>query len=159
MKPHNKIYKLILTLSLILVCPLSSFGEDNIWGDKGADYTMEDASSSPANTSEKPAVARTNSNGKYIKSIEVHGTNVINPDTVLTQIKLKKGDLYDRKVVQEDLKNIYNLGFFSEKMRAIPVNNPDGTITLKIILEENAPVTDFTIEGNTVVPTEEILAF
>ncbi len=159
MKPHNKIYKLILTLSLILVCPLSSFGEDNIWGDKGADYTMEDASSSPANTSEKPAVARTNSNGKYIKNIEVHGTNVINPDTVLTQIKLKKGDLYDRKVVQEDLKNIYNLGFFSEKMRAIPVNNPDGTITLKIILEENAPVTDFTIEGNTVVPTEEILAF
>ena len=159
MKPHNKIYKLILTLSLILVCPLSSFGEDNIWGDKGADYTMEDASSSPANTSEKPAVARTNSNGKYIISIEVHGTNVINPDTVLTQIKLKKGDLYDRKVVQEDLKNIYNLGFFSEKMRAIPVNNPDGTITLKIILEENAPVTDFTIEGNTVVPTEEILAF
>ncbi len=159
MKPHNKIYKLILTLSLILVCPLSSFGEDNIWGDKGADYTMEDASSSPANTSEKPAVARTNSNGKYIKSIELHGTNVINPDTVLTQIKLKKGDLYDRKVVQEDLKNIYNLGFFSEKMRAIPVNNPDGTITLKIILEENAPVTDFTIEGNTVVPTEEILAF
>lgn len=144
---------------MILVCPLSSFGEDNIWGDKGADYTMEDASSSPANTSEKPAVARTNSNGKYIKNIEVHGTNVINPDTVLTQIKLKKGDLYDRKVVQEDLKNIYNLGFFSEKMRAIPVNNPDGTITLKIILEENAPVTDFTIEGNTVVPTEEILAF
>lgn len=159
MKPFNKIYKLILTLSLILVCPLSSFGEDNIWGDKGADYTMEDASASPANTSEKPAVARTNTNGKYIKSIEVHGTNVINPDTVLTQIKLKKGDLYDRKIVQEDLKNIYNLGFFSEKMRAIPVNNPDGTITLKIILEENAPVTDFTIEGNTVVPTEEILAF
>ena len=159
MKPHNKIYKLILTLSLILVCPLSSFGEDNIWGDKGADYTMEDASSSPANTSEKPAVARTNSNGKYIKSIEVHGTNVINPDTVLTQIKLKKGDLYDRKVVQEDLKNIYNLGFFSEKMRAIPVNNPDGTITLKIILEENAPVTDFTIEGNTVISTDEILTY
>lgn len=49
------------------------------------------------------------------------------------------------------------MGYFTEKMRAIPVNNPDGTVTLKIILEENAPVTDFTIEGNTVVSTEEIL--
>ena len=50
------------------------------------------------------------------------------------------------------------MGYFTEKMRAIPVNNSDGTVTLKIILEENAPVTDFTIEGNTAVSTEEILA-
>ena len=28
-------------------------------------------------------------------------------------------------------------------MKAIPVNNSDGTVTLKIVLEENTPVTDF----------------
>ncbi len=109
---------------------------------------------------ETPAVSRTTTQGdKYIKDIEIHGTNVIAPDVILTQIKQKKGQIYNRDVIQEDLRNIYQLGYFSEKMRAIPVNNPDGTITLKIILEENSPVTDFTIEGNTVVSTEEILAY
>ena len=111
-------------------------------------------------TNETPAVSRSSTKGsKYIKDIEIHGTNVISPEIILTNIKQKKGEIYDRNTVQEDLRNIYQLGYFSEKMRAIPVNNPDGTITLKIILEENAPVTDFTIEGNTVVSTEEILSY
>lgn len=111
-------------------------------------------------TNETPAVSRTTAKGaKYIKDIEIHGTNVVEPEIILTSIKQKKGEIYNREIVQQDLRNIYQLGYFSEKMRAIPVNNPDGTITLKIILEENAPVTDFTIEGNTVVSTEEILAY
>ena len=99
------------------------------------------------------------SGDKYIKDIEIHGTNVISPELILQQVKQKKGQIYSRETVQEDLRNIYGMGYFSEKMRAIPVNNPDGTITLKIILEENAPVTDFTIEGNTVVSNEEILSY
>lgn len=112
------------------------------------------------NENETPAVSRASKKSdKYIKEIEIHGTNVIAPEVILTQIKQKKGEIYDRNTVQEDLRNIYQMGYFSEKMRAIPVNNPDGTITLKIILEENAPVTDFTIEGNTVVSTEEILSY
>ena len=109
---------------------------------------------------ETPAVSRSTTRGdKYIKDIEIHGTNVISPELILQQVKQKKGQIYSRETVQEDLRNIYGMGYFSEKMRAIPVNNPDGTITLKIILEENAPVTDFTIEGNTVVSNEEILSY
>ncbi len=109
---------------------------------------------------ETPAVSRASSRSeKYIKDIEIHGTNVISPDVIMSSLKQKKGEIYSRDLVQEDLRNIYQMGYFSEKMRAIPVNNPDGTITLKIILEENAPVTDFTIEGNTVVSNEEILSY
>ena len=109
---------------------------------------------------ETPAVSRSTTRGdKYIKDIEIHGANVISPDLILQQVKQKKGQIYSRETVQEDLRSIYQMGYFSEKMRAIPVNNPDGTITLKIILEENAPVTDFTIEGNTVVSNEEILSY
>lgn len=145
----------------MVLCPLTGFGADNFWGDKGADYKIDDTSTSPTITGEKPAVQKTKNSfdNKFIKDIEIHGTNVINTDTILTQINLKKGDLYNREAIQSGLKNIYELGYFSEKMRAIPVNNPDGTITLKIILEENSPVTDFTIEGNTVVRTEEILPY
>lgn len=141
--------------------PLSSLGAESLWDSEDTGYSAgELLSENLADENETPAVSRTTNKGdKYIKDIEIHGTNVVTPDVILTQIKQKKGEIYDRDTVQEDLRNIYQLGYFTEKMRAIPVNNPDGTITLKIILEENAPVTDFTIEGNTVVSNEEILSY
>lgn len=60
--------------------------------------------------------------------------------------------------MQADLKTIYETGYFTEKMKAIPTTNPDGTVSVKIVVEENIPVKDFTIEGNSVISTEDILA-
>lgn len=96
---------------------------------------------------------------KTVKDIEIIGANVTNPQDILDLMTLKKGASYNRDMLQRDLKAIYQLGFFTEKMKAIPINNDDGSVTLKIIVQENAPVTDFTIEGNSVVSTEEILAY
>lgn len=95
----------------------------------------------------------------YIKDIEIVGTNFVKPEYILNRLQLQRGDEYSRDLIQTDLKNIYQMGFFTEKMRAIPINNPDGSITLKIVLEENTPITDFTIDGNTVVSADELLTF
>lgn len=95
----------------------------------------------------------------YINDIEIYGSNIIKPEYILSKISLKKGDLYDKEAMQSDLKTIYRLGYFTEKMKAIPVKNSNGTISLKIIVEENIPVTDFTIEGNTVVSSDEIMQY
>jgi outer membrane protein insertion porin family len=94
---------------------------------------------------------------RTIKDIEIHGTNSVDPELVMQKINLQRGDDYSRELLQNDLKSIYQLGFFTEKMRAIPVPNEDGTVTIKIMLQENAPITDFTVEGNTVVSTEDIM--
>ena len=93
----------------------------------------------------------------YINDIEILGANIIKPEFVLKKMSLKKGDLYDKERMQQDLKTIYRMGYFTERMKAVPVKNENGTVSLKVILEENIPVTDFTIEGNTVVSTEEIM--
>ena len=95
----------------------------------------------------------------YINDIEILGANIIKPEFILKKIALKKGALYDKEVMQQDLKTIYRLGYFTERMKAIPVKNSNGTISLKIILEENVPVTDFTLEGNEVVANEEIMRY
>lgn len=95
----------------------------------------------------------------YVKDIEIEGTNVIKPEYILNRLQLQRGDEYSRDLIQTDLKNIYQMGFFTEKMKAVPLQNPDGSITLKIVLEENTPVTDFTVDGNNVVSTDEILQF
>ena len=94
-----------------------------------------------------------------IKDIEIEGTNVVRPEDIANILQLHRGDSFDRDIIQTDLKNIYRTGFFSERMKAIPIDNPDGSVTLKIVLEENNPITDFTIDGNTVVSNEELLPY
>ena len=96
-------------------------------------------------------------NQKTIKEIEFYGLNSLPKDEILSQMKMKEGEPYSREDMQNDLKAIYDTGYFSEKMKAIPTDNPDGTVSIKIVVEENIPVKDFTIEGNTVIPTEDIL--
>lgn len=95
----------------------------------------------------------------YVKDIEIVGTNVIKPEYILNKIQLQRGDEFSRDIIQNDLKNIYQMGFFTDKMKAVPIQNPDGTITLEIVLQENTPVTDFTIDGNSVVSTDELLSY
>lgn len=141
----RNLYKLIVPLLVVAMMPLKGFCADDFYKDESAADKLSGVS------------AQNEQGGRIVKDIEIHGLNVVSPETVLSKMSLKKGDKFDRSAIQTDLRNIYQMGYFTEKMRALPVNNPDGTITLKLILEENSPVTDFTIEGNTVVSTEEIL--
>lgn len=147
------------------MCPLQSAAKENFWGDT-VDYDIHEVQSPAAmeagGTPVTSGSVSTNSIDKdkrVLKNIEIYGNNVIDTSVILDKMKMQSGDVYTRNAVQADLKAIYELGFFSEKMKAIPVNNSDGTVTLKIMLEENAPVTDFTIEGNTVVSTDEVLSY
>lgn len=92
-----------------------------------------------------------------IKEIQIQGANNISNDLIRQQMQLQAGSNYSRDMLMLDLKNIYDMGYFTDNMKALPYSNSDGTVSIQIIVEENAPVTDFTIEGNTVVSTEEIL--
>lgn len=96
---------------------------------------------------------------QYINDIQVVGTNAVTPNYVLSKFTLKKGDVYNTTEVQNGLKSLYQLGFFTDRMKAVPVENSDGTITLKLVLEENLPVTNVTIEGNSAVSTEELMHY
>ena len=156
----NKLHISLIALLLVVMCPISC-DANNFWGDT-SEYEIHDlqpAFSSQVEQVVSPETSVHTSEKRTIKGIEILGNNVIDTATILEQMKIQKGDIYSRELIQQDLKSIYQLGYFTEKMKAIPVNNADGTITLKIVLQENAPITDFTIEGNTVVSTDEILSY
>ena len=149
MKNLSLIYKNLITLSLVLTaltipCLRCSAAEETDSLINETDYIEE---------------STYDSNTAYISDIEILGSNIIKADYILSKMKLKKGELYDKELMQQDLKTIYKLGYFTERMKAIPVKNSNGTISLKIIVEENIPITDFTIEGNTVVSSEEIMQY
>ena len=41
--------------------------------------------------------------GSYINDIEILGANIIKPEYILSKINLKRGDLYDKDLMQQDL--------------------------------------------------------
>ena len=151
---------------LVIMCPLQSSAK-GFWGNTKESDTVQTQLQTPTATQtavdETPmtsaSVTATNKDKRVIKNIEFVGNNVVDKALILQQMKLQVGDTYSRELVQRDLKAIYEMGYFTEKMKAIPINNADGSVTLKIVLVENAPVTDFTIEGNTVISTDEILSY
>lgn len=157
------IYKSLIVLLTAFLLPLQSYAAGGFWGDT-VDYEIHDLHAPSAtqfgeggDSVTTSASVSTTESTKTLKEIEIMGNNVIDTSTILESIPLKPGDPYTRDAVQISLKSIYQMGYFTEKMKAVPVDNSDGTVTLKIIVQENAPVTDFTIEGNTVVSTDEIL--
>ena len=150
---------------LFVMCPLSAPAQDDdFWADNTEIHNLQPPAatqfgkSTPV-TSAAVTTTATADGKKVIKNIEILGNNVIDTSLILEHMKMQQGDAYSRDLIQRDLKAIYQLGYFTEKMKAVPVNNEDGTVTIKIILEENAPITDFTIEGNTVLSTDEILNY
>ena len=119
------------------------------------DYTIDSALPVEQNT--EIAGDSSSNDGMKIQKIEFTGNKLIQDSDIAKVMKMQAGDLYSREMVQQNLKTIYNMGYFSNKMKAIPVKVDDKNIILKIVLEENVPITGFTVEGNSVIPTGDIL--
>lgn len=173
--------KLLLALTLVLFMQSGSFAVEDAWGGMGLsedsvnyDYanTVFDKYTAPNNQeipnysqgnyptdlSSQSAQTPIDKEKKIISDIEFYGLNSITQEEIMEKMQMKQGGEYSRDLMQTDLKTIYELGYFTERMKAIPTTNGDGTVSVKIVVEENIPVKDFTIEGNSVISTEDILA-
>jgi len=90
-------------------------------------------------------------------TVEISGNCLISTEEILKNIQIKPGDTYDVDAVQKDMKAIYDMGYFTDKMKAIPEKIDDKHIKLKIIVQENIPIIDFSITGNNSIPTGDLL--
>ena len=93
----------------------------------------------------------------YIKELEIFGNNLLDANYIKEQIKSKEGYQYVRSSVSSDLRALYNTGYFTQNLRALPIKIDDNNVRLRIILEENPPVSGFYIEGNKSISSGEIL--
>ena len=105
---------------------------------------------------EETSVAEISDDSKITK-IEFQGNHLIPESDIIKVMNMQVGDIYNKAAVQQNLKAIYKTGYFSEKMKAIPIPTSHDSVTLRIYLEENIPITGFAITGNTVISTGEIL--
>ena len=91
----------------------------------------------------------------YIKQINITGNSLVKTEAILEAMSAKSGMLYDKDLVKVNLREIYNMGYFTERIKAVPTVTQEGVI-LDIQVEENIPITGFVVKGNEVVTTREI---
>ena len=104
---------------------------------------------------EESPIIKPDKNAVYIKDIQITGNTLVKTEAILEAMSAKSGMIYDKELVKVNLREIYNMGYFSDKIKAVPTITKDGVI-LNIQVEENVPITGFVIKGNEVVSTKEI---
>lgn len=82
------------------------------------------------------------SESKVITAIEIKGNKTISNATILSKIKTRVGEKYLQTVVSDDLKRLYNTGFFSDVK--VDREDADGGFKVIIYLEEKSIVEEIT---------------
>src|SRR5579864_8081854 len=86
-----------------------------------------------------------------VVSVSVSGNVHVPTERILSVVKTKEGDPFDEKTVQEDLANIFALGYFTDQVPPEIRQRPDGiAITFRVI--ENPVITQILFQGNEHVP-------
>jgi len=90
-----------------------------------------------------------------ITAIEVRGNEHVSTEKILAVIRSKVGDVLLKPRLRSDVQSIYEMGFFNDVKLDTPYYA--GGIKLVFRVQENPIVSEITIIGNKIVPTEKIL--
>ncbi len=93
--------------------------------------------------------------GVTVTQIEIIGNKIIPAQAILNAIETKPGSLYSKRRLQNDLKHIYEMGYFSENLRVVPIATREG-VHLRYEVEENPVVNAFQFSGETVLKEEKL---
>lgn len=80
---------------------------------------------------------------KTVKAIEVKGNKTISIATVLSKIKIRVGQDYIQSVVSDDIKRLYNTGYFADVR--VEREDYEGGTKVIIFLEEKSIVEEITL--------------
>jgi outer membrane protein insertion porin family len=131
---HKRLFLLVLN-SLILSFFISlSFAQDD--PQEPARNQVQEA---PSIDVPPPPVSQ---NERIIKAIEIQGNKTISIATILSKIKTRVGEEYKQIVISDDLKRLYNTGYFSDVR--VDRQEHDGGLKVIILLEEKSIIEEVT---------------
>lgn len=94
-----------------------------------------------------------------IVDIEIQGNRLILNDEILKSLDSYVGAPFDRRKVQGDLLNIYELGYFEKKdLEAKPFKSDEGVL-LVYKLKENNPITAVEVYGNEAIDQIDVYSY
>ncbi|MCX7822027.1 MAG: outer membrane protein assembly factor BamA [Syntrophobacterales bacterium] len=91
-----------------------------------------------------------------VSSVRIEGNERIGADAIKAVITTSQGQPFSQAKVQEDIKNIYNMGYF-EDVRVSAKDTPEGKEVI-FIVRENPIVDVVEVKGNSGIDKKDILA-
>jgi outer membrane protein insertion porin family len=151
------VIRVTLLLISLLLCGtfLSTLSANSITTESGTESGIL-SSPSPLTAPKIKAPVTESEENPRITDIQIRGNRNTASQIILLSMQSKIGDLLERDKVMEDIKTIYQLGFFqSPPMPQIEKHGPG--VRLIFHVTENPLVEKIIITNNTLVPTETIL--
>jgi outer membrane protein assembly factor BamA len=92
-----------------------------------------------------------------VVAVHVAGNAHVPTDEILSQIQTRAGSRFDPALLQQDLRRIFALGYFTDQIPPTITHRPGGVeITFNVV--ENPIIKHIEFEGDHVVPPETLLA-
>ena len=87
-----------------------------------------------------------------LADVQVRGMNVMDPDTVLMRLTIRKGDSPDANAINEEIKRIWEMGYFSDVQAFMEGN------VLVFSVVEKPRIDNIIVEGSSEIDQEDVLA-
>ncbi|MFH1791138.1 MAG: POTRA domain-containing protein, partial [Candidatus Omnitrophota bacterium] len=89
-----------------------------------------------------------------IKEVRVDGNRAVSEATILSKIKTRPGDAFSQDILNDDLKRLYAMGYFTDV--SIDVQGEEEGLIIVILVEEKPIVEDVVITGNSKISTSKL---
>ncbi|MGE4194616.1 MAG: outer membrane protein assembly factor BamA, partial [Pseudodesulfovibrio sp.] len=122
---------------------------DDLAGKLKSEFISAASSSSPAGA---PAAGIV---GEKVAEVDVEGNNALEKDVVLLKVKTQVGEPFDSKTVNEDLKRLYDLGYFEDVQ--IRVDNVRGGKKVVFVVKEKPRIQAVGVNGAVEIKRDDIL--
>ncbi len=91
---------------------------------------------------------------KMVRAVDVRGNKTVSSLTILAKVKTQIGEPLSSVVLNEDLKRLYGLGFFTDVR--IEQEDYDGGIKVLFVVAEKPVLSEIRIEGNQKLKNDQI---
>jgi len=108
----------------------------------------------PALISIKPAIGEEDSAQKIVKYVDVKNNKTVSGAAILSKLKTKKGGAFSQKIVDEDIKRLYLLGFFSDV--SVSMEDVQDGVGVIFTVTEKAPLSKIVFVGNKVFDAKRL---
>lgn len=87
-----------------------------------------------------------------VTDVQVRGMNVMDPDTVLMRLSIRKGDTPDAAAINEEVKRIWDMGYFSD----VQASMEGGVLVFTVV--EKPRIDNIIVEGSHEIDSEDVIA-
>lgn len=123
-------------------------------GDANLQAALDDIAATVVAAMPRPSAP--DAGGNVIAGVEIRGTKVLDPDVVLMRISSRKGDRPDAASIDQEIKMIWDLGYFSDVSANIE-QRPDGMYLVYTVMEK-PKVEIIDIQGASELDADDVLA-